>query len=58
MESEVSLPCSQEPSTDSYPEPDQSNPSHPILSPSVHTNLTEIVFKRVFSKIGAELSSE
>jgi hypothetical protein len=26
-----SLPCSQEPSTGPYPEPDQSNPYHPIL---------------------------
>jgi hypothetical protein len=26
------LLCSQEPSTGSYPKPDQSNPYHPILS--------------------------
>jgi hypothetical protein len=32
MEPEVSLPCSQEPSTCPYPEPDQSNPYHPIIS--------------------------
>jgi hypothetical protein len=32
MEPEGSLPSSQEPSTGSYPEPDQSNPYHPILS--------------------------
>jgi hypothetical protein len=32
MEPEGSLPCSQEPSTGHYPEPDQFNPSHPILS--------------------------
>jgi hypothetical protein len=29
---EGSLPCSQEPFTDPYPEPDQSNPYYPILS--------------------------
>jgi hypothetical protein len=29
---EDSLPCSQEPSTDPYPEPDQSRPYYPILS--------------------------
>jgi hypothetical protein len=32
MEPEGSLPCLQEPSTGPYPEPDQSNPYHPILS--------------------------
>jgi hypothetical protein len=31
MEPVGSLPCSQEPSTVSYPEPDQSNLYHPIL---------------------------
>jgi hypothetical protein len=32
MEPEGSMPCSQEPSSVPYPEPDQSNPYHPILS--------------------------
>jgi hypothetical protein len=31
MEPEVSLPCSQEPFTGSYPELDQSGPYNPIL---------------------------
>jgi hypothetical protein len=31
MELEGSLPCSQEPATDPYPEPDQSNLYHPML---------------------------
>jgi hypothetical protein len=32
MEPEASLPCSKESSTGLYPEPDRSNPYHPILS--------------------------
>jgi hypothetical protein len=32
MEPKGSLPCSQEPSTDPYPQPDQSTPYNPILS--------------------------
>jgi hypothetical protein len=32
MEPESLLPCSQEPSTGPYPEPDQFNLYHPILS--------------------------
>jgi hypothetical protein len=43
MEPEGSLPCSQKPSTGPYPEPDQSNPYHPILSIlilSTHLRLT------------------
>jgi hypothetical protein len=38
MEPKVSLPCSQEPSTGPYPEPDQSSPYHPILS-KIHFNI-------------------
>jgi hypothetical protein len=38
METEGSIPCSQEPSTDSYPEPDQFRPYHPILS-KAHFNI-------------------
>jgi hypothetical protein len=32
MEPEGSIPCSQQPSTGPYPQPDQSNPYHSILS--------------------------
>jgi hypothetical protein len=39
MEPEGSLPCSQEPSTGPYPEPDQSNPYHPIISLQVETQV-------------------
>jgi hypothetical protein len=39
MEPECSLPCSQEPSTGPCPEPDQSNPYHPILSLLIHVNI-------------------
>jgi hypothetical protein len=38
MEPESSLPCSQEPSTGHYSEPDQSNPYHPIMS-KIHFNI-------------------
>jgi hypothetical protein len=36
MESEGSLPCSQEPYTGLYPEPDQYSPYHPIHFNIVH----------------------
>jgi hypothetical protein len=32
MQPEGLLPCSQEPYTDNYPEPDESSPYHPILA--------------------------
>jgi hypothetical protein len=32
MEPEGSLPCSEEPSIDLYPEPDRSNSYHPIIT--------------------------
>jgi hypothetical protein len=38
MEPEGSLPCSQEPSTGPYPQPDQSSPYHTILS-KIHFNI-------------------
>jgi hypothetical protein len=31
MEAEISLPCSQEPATDPYPDPDVSSPNIPSL---------------------------
>jgi hypothetical protein len=38
MEPDGSLPCSQDPSTGPYPEPDQSSPYQPILS-KIHFNI-------------------
>jgi hypothetical protein len=42
MEPEGSLPCPQEPSTGPYPEPDQSNPSHPLSLRSILISSTHL----------------
>jgi hypothetical protein len=39
MKPEGLLPCSQEPSTDPYPEPDQFSSYHSILSSKIHFNI-------------------
>jgi hypothetical protein len=39
MESEVSLPCSQQPATGPYPGPYDSSPHLPILFTEVHVNI-------------------
>jgi hypothetical protein len=47
MEPEVSIPCTQEPSTDPYPEPYPSNPIHSIptyLSKILHLGLLSVLF--------------
>jgi hypothetical protein len=38
METGGSLPCSQQPATGPYPEPDASSPHSPNLFPNVHSN--------------------
>jgi hypothetical protein len=42
-EPEGSLPCSQEPSTGPYPEPDRSSPYHPILSLEDYVHIVHYV---------------
>jgi hypothetical protein len=39
METEGSLPCSKEPSTGTYSEPDQSKPHHPTCLSKIHINV-------------------
>jgi hypothetical protein len=46
MESEGSLPCSQEPSTSPYPEPDYSSLYHPILRPILTLSTLVVSFFR------------
>jgi hypothetical protein len=43
IELEVSMQCSQEPSTGPYPEPDQSNPFHPISLRSILILFTHLL---------------
>jgi hypothetical protein len=47
IESEGLLPCSQEPSIGTYPEPDKSHPCHPILSILICSPTYALVFPAV-----------
>jgi hypothetical protein len=55
MEPEGSIPCSQEPCTDPYPEPHQSNPHHPILFLSQNDTISLNIFTLIICTYIAKL---
>jgi hypothetical protein len=56
METECSLPCSQDPATGPYPEPDEPNPySKPFSLRSIITNIFIMVLQVIVLFITVEL---
>jgi hypothetical protein len=51
MKPEILLPCSQDPYTGSYPQPDESNVYHLILSLSLSLSLSKIYFNIVLARM-------